>query len=68
MRKYRVLIYARLKMESPFHVGSGHTDDSFTDQPVLRDICDVPFIAGGALAGSFADNLDDHDRFEWMGI
>lgn len=68
MKQYRTLIYVKLQLESPLHLGSGRDEDPFSDQPVLRDICGVPIIAGSSLAGSFAASLANDKKYDWMGI
>lgn len=67
MKHYRVLIYSILELASPFHLGSGRVDDVFSDQPVLRDGRDRPFIPGGTLAGAFRTSLSSVDKARWMG-
>lgn len=51
----KVLYYVRIQFASPVSVTSG--DGEITDNDVLRDYEDIPFIAGASLAGAFRDYL-----------
>lgn len=67
-RNHRLLCFSILEMESPLRLGSGTQDDPFSDQPVLRDVRNIPFIPGGTLAGAFAATLRDTEtKKEWLG-
>lgn len=67
-RNHRLLCFSILEMESPLRLGSGTQDDPFSDQPVLRDVRNIPFIPGGTLAGAFAATLrDTKAKKEWLG-
>jgi len=66
-RKQRLMILARLKMTSSFHTGSGHWDNPYSDQPILRDTSKRPFISGATLAGSLGALLSSEQRNQWLG-
>lgn len=68
MNSYRLLCFALLEMLSPFHLGGGKEDTSFSDQPILRDLKNIPFIPGGTLAGGFSSFLNPDERGAWLGI
>lgn len=51
----KVLYYVQIQFASPVSVTSG--DGEITDNDVLRDYEDIPFIAGTSLAGAFRDYL-----------
>ena len=63
---YRLVVFAKLILTSPLHIGSGK-EDFFSDQPVIRNTGGKPYIPAGTLAGSFAASIDEKQKNNWMG-
>lgn len=61
----RVCVFSLLRLVSSLHIGSGR-DDTFSDQPVIRDSREIPFIPGGTLGGMFSSALEDSHRSQWL--
>jgi CRISPR/Cas system CSM-associated protein Csm3 (group 7 of RAMP superfamily) len=67
-RELRLLCFGIIELQSSLHVGGNPGGDTYSDQPILRDVAGIPFISGGALAGAFAACLDSSKKEKWLGI